>query len=109
MSPSSPEWTSIGVFGAISCDPSTSCQLHLKQHLVNTDAGAADDGDYELEEPERSAAAAGTPRRRSATSFRAISPAASRKHTSRKPKSPAFPSSSPASYCECAQDNCSGL
>ena len=57
------------------------------------DAGAADDGDYELEE--RSAGI--TPRRRSATCSRAISPAAPRKHTPRKSKSPASPSSSRAS------------
>jgi hypothetical protein len=38
------------------------------------DAGAADDGDYELEER----SAGNTPRRRSATSSRAISPAAPR-------------------------------
>ena len=51
------------------------------------------DADYEL--PERSAG--NTPRRRSATYSRAISPAAPRKHTSRKSKSPASPSSSRAS------------
>ena len=57
------------------------------------DAGAAADGDYELEER----SAGNTPRRRSATGSRAISPAAPRKHTPRKSKSPASPSSSRAS------------
>ena len=56
------------------------------------DAGAAADGDYELEER----SAGNTPRRRSATGSRAISPAAPRKHTPRKSKSPASPSSSRA-------------
>ncbi len=57
------------------------------------DAGAAADGDYELEER----SAGNTPRRRSAACSRAISPAAPRKHTPRKSKSPASPSSSRAS------------
>jgi hypothetical protein len=57
------------------------------------DAAAAADGDYELEER----SAGNTPRRRSATGSRAISPAAPRKHTPRKSKSPASPSSSRAS------------
>ena len=51
----------------------------------------AGDGDYK--EP----SAGNTPRRRSATYSRAISPAAPRKHTPRKSKSPASPSSSRAS------------
>ena len=57
------------------------------------DAGAPNDDDYEPEER----SAGNTPRRRSATCSRAISPAAPRKHTPRKSKSPASPSSSRAS------------
>ena len=57
------------------------------------DAGAPNDDDYEPEER----SAGNTPRPRSATCSRAISPAAPRKHTSRKSKSPASPSSSRSS------------
>ncbi len=69
------------------------------------DAGAADDGDYELEER----SAGNTPRPRSATCSRAISPAAPRKHTSRKSKSPASPSSSRAARQDNSDDSAGKL
>ena len=64
---------------SVTRSPATAPRRASSASSSDTDAGAADDDDYELEER-----SAGTPMRRSATSSRAISPAAASSHASKQ-------------------------
>ena len=87
---------------SVTRSPATAPRRASSASSSDTDAGAADDDDYELEER-----SAGTPMRRSATSSRAISPAAASSHASKQDDSYDSDSSGElrSALCQCLSDS----